>query len=466
MKPRKSVRTKLGLAGILLGVGLAAAVVVSSHIAGSDLSATGRRPTGSAQLVSITPLPDAETEMCPWVPASAGSTLVSALLLPQEASRATDAASSRTVDFSQRKPVRTIRDPYAAYSAVAVDPVNNEVVLTDENLFQILVYDRTANTPPTARMTEPKRMIGGLQTKIEFQCGLYIDPTNGDIFAVNNDTVNTLVIFNRAAKGNVPPTRELYTPHGTFGIAVDEAAQEMFLTIQHDNAVVVYRKGAQKDDAPVRLLQGSRTRMADPHGIAIDTKNQLMFVGNYGNFHAKQSGGAPSRGQQKANWPVSTEVPGSGQFFPPSIAVYSLKASGDVAPLRVIQGPKTQMNWPAHLAVDEERGELYVANDMGDSILAFSTTSSTGDAAPIRVLKGPKTMIKNPTGVFLDMKNNELWVASFGNHTATVFPRGASGDVAPLRVIRSGPLEEPALGIGNPHPIAYDPNREEILVPN
>jgi 6-phosphogluconolactonase (cycloisomerase 2 family) len=163
---------------------------------------------------------------------------------------------------------------------------------------------------------------------------------------------------------------------------------------------------------------------------------------------------------------VSTEVPGSGQFFPPSIAVYSLKASGDVAPLRVIQGPKTQMNWPAHLAVDEERGELYVANDMGDSILAFSTTSSTGDAAPIRVLKGPKTMIKNPTGVFLDMKNNELWVASFGNHTATVFPRGASGDVAPLRVIRSGPLEEPALGIGNPHPIAYDPNREEILVPN
>jgi DNA-binding beta-propeller fold protein YncE len=399
------------------------------------------------------------------MPASAGSTLISELLMPQEASRPTAAASSRTVDFSQRKPVRTIRDPYSAYSAVAVDPVNNEVVLTDENLFQILVYDRTANTPPTARMTEPKRMIGGLETKIEFQCGLYIDPTNGDIFAVNNDTVDRLVIFNRQAKGNVPPTRELHTPHGTFGIAVDEAAQEMLLTVQHDNAVVVFHKGAQKEDAPVRLLQGPRTRMADPHGIAIDTKSQLMFVGNYGNFHAKQAGGAPSRGQQKANWPVTTEVPGSGQFFPPSIAVYPLKASGDVAPLRVIQGPRTQMNWPAHLAVDEERQELYVANDMGDSILVFSTAAS-GDVAPTRVLKGPKTMIKNPTGVFLDTKNNELWVASFGNHTATVFPRGASGDVAPLRVIRSGPLEEPALGIGNPHPIAYDSKREEILVPN
>jgi hypothetical protein len=64
------------------------------------------------------------------------------------------------------------------------------------------------------------------------------------------------------------------------------------------------------------------------------------------------------------------------------------------------------------------------------------------------------------------MKNNELWAANFGNHSATVYPMTASGDAAPLRVIRSGPLEEPALGIGNPHPIAYDSKREEIIVPN
>jgi hypothetical protein len=47
-----------------------------------------------------------------------------------------------------------------------------------------------------------------------------------------------------------------------------------------------------------------------------------------------------------------------------------------------------------------------------------------------------------------------------------VYPLDASGDVPPLRVIRSGPLDEPALGIGNPHPVAYDSKREEILVPN
>src|SRR5581483_3403080 len=192
------------------------------------------------------------------------------------------------------KPVRMIKDPYAAYSSVAVDPLNDEVVMTDENLFQILVYDRTANTPPTAKMTEPKRMIGGSKTKIEFQCGLYIDPTNGDIYAVNNDTVDTLVIFDRQAKGNMPPTREVHTPHGTFGIAVDEDAQEMFLTTQHDNTVTVFKKMASGEDTPIRILQGNHTRLADPHAIVIDTKNQLMYVSNHGSFHEKEEQGGAS----------------------------------------------------------------------------------------------------------------------------------------------------------------------------
>ena len=46
-----------------------------------------------------------------------------------------------------------------------------------------------------------------------------------------------------------------------------------------------------------------------------------------------------------------------------------MKAQGNVAPVRVIQGPNTQFNWPTGLAIDEQRGELYVANDIGNSIL-------------------------------------------------------------------------------------------------
>ena len=87
-----------------------------------------------------------------------------------------EAHPGATVDFSQRKPIRMIKDNYAGFSAVSVDHKNDEVILSDENLFQILVYDRKANTPPQAAMTEPKRILGGDKTEIEFQCGIYVDP--------------------------------------------------------------------------------------------------------------------------------------------------------------------------------------------------------------------------------------------------------------------------------------------------
>jgi len=123
------------------------------------------------------------------------------------------------------------------------------------------------------------------------------------------------------------------------------------------------------------------------------------------------------------------------------------------------------MNWPTGIAFDPTSNELFVANDMGDSILVFSA-SANGDVAPIRVIKGPQTLIKNPTGVYVDSKNDELWIANFGNHTATAYKLSAAGNTPPLRIIRSAPADQPTLSIGNPHPVAYDTKREELLVPN
>ena len=59
-----------------------------------------------------------------------------------------------------------------------------------------------------------------------------------------------------------------------------------------------------------------------------------------------------------------------------------------------------------------------------------------------------------------------VWVANFGNHTSTVYKPNASGDTAPLRVIRSAKESAGVPGMGNPHPIAYDTKRQELLVPN
>lgn len=370
-------------------------------------------------------------------------------------------------------PQRKIQDRFPAFAAVGVDADRNEVIVTDENLFQVLTYDRLENTPADA-IAKPKRVVRGEQTLIEFQSGLYIDPKSGDIFAPNNDTVDTLVVFSQGSDGDKPPKRALHTPHGTFGIAVDEKRGEMFLTTQHDATVVVFRKDANKDDAPLRLIQGDHTGLADPHGIAIDPVEEVFFVANYGSKALRRSDREPrtgvpggGKGRDKENWPWGREyaLPGSGTHSAPSITVHALSANGDARPLRVIQGPKTQLNWPTGVAFHPERRELFVANDMGPSILVFDA-GAQGDAAPKRVLKGPKTKLGNPTGVAIDVKNNELWVANFGAHSATAYRIDAAGDVPPLRTIRGAPESAPSLMIGNPGALTYDSTREEILVPN
>ena len=454
---RRLLRSSWNAVAMLAAIALIAVWIVLPNGRNlSGASANGRsswRPqTGGPQLVSIQPFPEMEGAICEWMPASAtatASTSLTAALWQSPASglaAQTSPDGARTATEIERAPLRVIRDTYPTYSAIAVDINSNEVYMQDENLFGLKVFNRLDNTPPSAAFTEPKRIIAGPNTKLEFNCGLYVDQKTGDVYSVNNDTMDTLTVFARGASGNAVPKRALHTPHGTYGIAVDEVSQELFLTVEHINAVVVYRKLADGEEKPLRTLQGPQTQLEDPHGIAVDAKNNLLFVVNQGNYKL-------------------SEPPWTGRFEPPAITVYPLGASGDTAPLRVIEGPKTQLNWPSAMFIDEERQELYIANDVGDSILVFRSTDS-GNVAPIRVVKGPQTQIKNPTGVFVDFKNDELWVSNMGNHRAVVFPRSANGNVAPLRVIRSAPEGKMALAIGNPGAAAYDSKREEILVPN
>jgi DNA-binding beta-propeller fold protein YncE len=456
----------IGTAGYVLVVGR---TTRPAMIAASQQAL--RRPVGRPQLVRSESRASSDGEMCEWMPVNGQVTLASAI--QHQGRLNTDPAGQgdeeRTSIDADRAPIRIIRDSFPTYSAVAVDLKSNEVYLQDENLFGLKIFNRLDDTPPAARFTEPKRTIGGLETRLEFNCALYVDPKTGDVYSVNNDTVGLMTVFPHDAKGNVAPMRSLKTPHGTFGIAVNEEAQELFLTVQHDNAVVVFRKTAEKDEAPIRLLQGEQTRLADPHGIALDSKNNLLFVTNHGSVHQVIPPKKPrAAGSGKPNWPsgrLDGPVPGSGKFNPPSITVYPLKASGDTPPVHVIEGPKTQLNWPSTLALYPDRGELFVANDTGDSILVFRTTDN-GDIPPLRVIKGPKTGLSYPTGLFADTKNGELWAADMGNHSATVYPLTANGDVAPLRTVRSAPLGKAALDIGNPGAAAYDSKRDEILVPN
>ena len=356
------------------------------------------------------------------------------------------AQSGRQTIEITRQPIRTIRDLDPIYSGVAVDTQSDEVVLVDNNNWGLKIFDRLENTPADAAFSQPKRVIQGPNTEIQFNNGIYIDPENGDIYTVDTDGGNKFEVFPRHAEGNVHPSRIVEVPHRGFSLAVREEADEIYVGVQYPPEVAVFRKNASRDEGPIRSLQGESTRLSDVHGVVIDPVNDLMFVNSWGHVS-------------------DYTTPGTGRFEDESIAVFPLDAEGDTAPIRVIQGPKTQLNWAAQTAIDVERGEIFVANDIGHSVLVFKTTDE-GNVAPTRVIKGAATGLMNPAGIFVDTKNQEFWVANFGNSSAVVFPLDADGNVAPLRTIRSAPPDKVSLKFGKVEALAYDEGRDQIWVPN
>jgi len=398
----------------------------------------------SPRLVSIEEYP-IEGDMC-YRPSSESSNrnLFDEIAADSAQAQGRPANAPATVDVT-RPPAREILDTAPIFSSVGVDTQRNEVYLQDSNTWSIRVFSRLDNARPGAPPTEARRVVTGPKTDIQFNSCVFVDPTSGDVYSVENDIGDTIVTFANDSTGDATPKANLRVTHRAYAMTLDNENQELFVSIQYPPQVAVYRKGASGDEKPIRLLQGDRTLLSDAHGIAIDTKNKLLFVNNWGNI---------------SNY----KVIGTGRFEAPSITVYDLKANGDTAPLRVIQGPRTQLNWPAAMSLDPDTGDLYVANDMGQSIVVFHGTDR-GDAAPARVIKGTKTGLNYPTGVFVDAKNKEVWASNLGNSTATVYSLNANGDVAPLRIIRGAEEGKMSLRFGKTQALAYDSKREEVLVP-
>lgn len=133
--------------------------------------------------------------------------------------------------------------------------------------------------------------------------------------------------------------------------------------------------------------------------------------------------------------------------FAQAILTFKGGATGNEKPLRVLQGPLTQLQYPNQgVDVDPVNDELYVAES--NRVLVFPRTAD-GDVAPIRVLRGPRTLIRNwARTLSVDPVTNLLVVTSdedkYGPARILIFDRTAHGDVAPLRVI-----EGPHTGIGS-----------------
>src|SRR5437588_4706290 len=228
-------------------------------------------------------------------------------------------------------PLRQVRDLFPVFADVAVDPESNILAVTDENLFSLRTYDRDLVSNDVA---DPRTVITGNRSRVDFVCGVAIDPTNKEIYAVNNDTAADMVVFKYDARGNVPASRTLRAaPVSTWGVALDLAHDEVAVTVEQTNKVAIYRRLAEADEKPLRIIQGPGTGLADPHGIFVDAQNNEIFVANHDSYHDAQASQEESssvqdqfaRGIADLSIPTERLQPRSskGKFVEPSITIYS-----------------------------------------------------------------------------------------------------------------------------------------------
>jgi hypothetical protein len=120
----------------------------------------------------------------------------------------------------------------------------------------------------------------------------------------------------------------------------------------------------------------------------------------------------------------------------PRILAFARLANGNQGPVRVIEGQASKLSRTMHgIVYDPVRDEIVVPVHLAGAVLTFRGDAS-GEEAPIRMIQGPHTGLLRPETVTLDLKNNELLVGEDGGQDVLVYSREASGDAAPLRTIR------------------------------
>ena len=171
------------------------------------------------------------------------------------------------------------------------------------------------------------------------------------------------------------------------------------------------------------MIEGGRTRLArTSHAVAFDEKNDEIVVPNP---------------------------------FAEAVLFFRGNASGDEAPIRTIQGPKTLLQDNDELTIDSVNGEVIVPTRQ--AILVFSRLAN-GDVAPLRIIGGPKTKINKARGIVVDPVNNIIAIGNRDPQGILIFNRTDQGDVTPRTIITG-----PKTGIYATKGFTVNPTRKELI---
>ncbi|MCH8266435.1 MAG: hypothetical protein IH846_02840 [Acidobacteria bacterium] len=250
-----------------------------------------------------------------------------------------------------------------------------------------------------------------------------------------------IAAFARLADGGATTTRRLEGQSTFLGrtmhsIDYDEVHDEIVVPQQFAQAILTFRGSANGDEPAIRVIQGSKTQLKRPDRITVDPVHNEIFVPDGG-----------------------------------SVMVYSREAHGNVAPIRILKGPDTQLGGGA-VAVDPINNLLVVAGSVGDwggeegdQLLIFDRTAE-GNAKPLRVIRGPHTMLTNTKNVRVYPPRGWILVAEDGvEGRATglsfvgVWSIQDDGDVPPRWTIGG-----PKGALLKPRGVALDPKNRAVIV--
>jgi 6-phosphogluconolactonase (cycloisomerase 2 family) len=254
----------------------------------------------------------------------------------------------------QAGPVRVIEGQKTRISrslhGIAIDPVNNEVLVPSTLEDAILVFGRTAsgNVPPL-------RVIQGAQTGVNKPQGIAIDTLNNEI-ALANEATPSITVYARTASGNVAPLRTITDPANLskpVGIWIDNVNNEIVVAdggspdVGLNDRVITYPRLASGPTTPLRVITGAATLLNKVRQVAVDTTNNEIVVASQGN--------------RDLNPPVFGDV-----------AVFDRLANGNVAPKRFLQHVNASfVEHPRSVWVDAVNNEIGVGDSKLNEIRVF-----------------------------------------------------------------------------------------------
>lgn len=280
---------------------------------------------------------------------------------------------------------------------------------------------------------------------------------------VTNWAGQSITVYPVGATGNVAPAAviagSLTGIDLPYGVALD-ASGNIYVTNFDNNSIRIYAAGANGNVSPAATIMGSNTELLDPEGIGIDPSNGSIYVqslnGPSGNpsilvFPAGSNGNVPPAAAIEGSKtgltdPVDLALDGSANIYDADVGnfinVYAAGTAGNKRPTRKIKGALTKLNLPFGVAVDAS-SKVYAANNGGgESSITVYAAGASGNVAPIQRIKGRRIQLTDLHGVAVDNSHNiyasngagEVRSCSGCNFIA-VYASGATGNVAPIRVI-------------------------------